>query len=333
MTVLVTGAEGHIGYTLIQRLIEQGRKVRALVYENAPSLQDLPIEKVPGDVRDKDSLRPAFKDVDVVYHLASYISTRTDEWSMCEAVNVQGVRNIVDLCQQYRVQRLVHFSSSEALVEAPHSSPVDENRPLVPTDFFLPYPRSKAMGQRIVLQAMQEGLDAIIIYPSGVIGPNDYRLRAANASLVQFANGQVPLIVPGGYTWVDVRDVVEGTLRAERQAPCGSSYILSGEWVSMYDLARAAATFTGVRAPIVVPTWVAQMSIPLAAWVAQIQGVPALLTKASLYAVNCNPKISHERAARELGYQPRPFAETLNDTLEWLANSGFFKKQRSAHLN
>src|SRR5579864_1005928 len=131
MTVLVTGASGHIGLALVRRLLEQGRRVRALVRDESAQLEELGVDIVQADICDEEALHPAFRDIEVVYHLAGHVSIRMDEWPLLEAVNIRGVRNVIRFCKQYNVLRLVHFSSVEAFVDIPLSKPVDETRALV----------------------------------------------------------------------------------------------------------------------------------------------------------------------------------------------------------
>ncbi len=330
MTILVTGSSGHVGLTLILKLLETGQKVRALDLKKNPTIEQLPIEFIQADVRNLDTLAPAFRDVEVVYHVAAYISIQMHEWPLLEAINVNGVRNIVTLCQQYRVRRLVHFSSIEALSVEPHNKPIDETNALVPADFSIPYPRSKAAGQRIILQAIQEGLDAVTLFPTGIIGPNDYSTRASNQSLIPIANGEMPILAKFAYDWVDVRDVADGALAAAQKAPAGASYILGNQHYLITDLAVKIAALTGVPAPRVVPAWMALSVLPFLTLRSRITGQTSMLTRASLYPLLNSHQISHERASRELGYRPRSIDESLADMVNWFQKLGKIRIHKTA---
>ncbi|HEX2906429.1 MAG TPA: NAD-dependent epimerase/dehydratase family protein [Phototrophicaceae bacterium] len=325
MTVLVTGASGHVGTTLIPKLLEAGCRVRAVDIQYNPILQTLPIEFVQADTRDLAALEAAFAGVEVVYHLASYISIVMDEWPILEAVNINGTRNVVTLCQKYQVRRLVHFSSIEALSVEPRDQPITENNMLVPEDFPIPYPRSKAAGQRLVLQAIQAGLDAVIIYPTGIIGPNDYGFRAGNQALVRIVNGEMRFVPNVSYDWVDVRDVAEGAIKAEQQAVRGASYILGNHMFSMPEMAAQLTSMAGIKPSYPIPAWTAQLARPFMEIKAALTREPSLVTQASLYPVLHSHTISHERATAELGYQPRPLTETLCAALAWYQQIGKLK--------
>jgi dihydroflavonol-4-reductase len=323
MTVAVTGATGHIGANLVRALIKKGRSTRCLVHVNCQAVDGLDIERFQGDVRDLESLCRAFQGADVVYHLAACISLSMADWPMLEAINVTGTRNVVEACLRTGVRRLVHFSSIHALVQEPLTIPVDESRPLVESRHYPPYDRSKAAAEREVRRGIENGLDAIIIYPTAIIGPYDYQLSYFGEALLAMAQRRLPALVTGGFDWVDVRDVVAGAMLAEEKAPAGASYLLSGHWVSMCDIAAMVKEITGVATSrMVCPLWLARIGAPFIKVISQLNGKRPLYTSVSLRALKSNRHISHERATRELGYEPRPFRETLVDTLRWFEENG-----------
>jgi dihydroflavonol-4-reductase len=324
MTVFVTGASGHLGYTLVRRLLDDGRSVRTLTRYRTKYLADLPIEFVEGDLGDAASLDRAFDGVEVVYHTAAMISLDPTAWPAMRAINVEGTGTIVALCQAHHVRRLIHVSSLEVFQTHPLDQPLDETRRLIAEDFPLPYPRSKVQSQRIVQQAIAEGLDAVILFPSGMVGPNDYKLSAANAGVLQLAQGGLPGLIDGGYDWVDVRDVVAGAVRAEQVARAGATYILSNQWASLRTIAKLVEAAGGARGPrLTFPTWLAYLGIGPLRLLAALQRKPALYTRQSLdAALNSNHHILHDHATADLGYQPRPLAETVADTVHWLESIG-----------
>jgi dihydroflavonol-4-reductase len=327
MVVAVTGASGHIGANLVRALLEEGRTVRALVHENHQAIDGLDVEIVKGDVCQLRSLNQAFAGADVVYHLAAVISLSMSDWPIVDAINVVGTRNVVEACLYSGVRRLIHFSSIHAIVQEPMDTPVDELRPLVDSHGCAPYDRSKAAGEREIRQGIEQGLDAVILNPTAVIGPHDFQLSHFGEVLLAMARGKLPALVEGGFNWVDVRDVAEAALRAEQQAPQGSKYLLSGSWATVRDLAKLTEEILGVPPPrFVCPTWLARSSAPMVTAFNQLTRNRQLYTSVSIRALsNCNHNISHERATRELNYHTRPLRDTLADTFHWFTEAGLLK--------
>ncbi len=327
MAVIVTGATGHIGANLVRALLAQGRQVRALVHSDPRALTGLDVECIPGDIQDESSLRPAFSGIETVFHLASYISIQPDDWPLLQRINIDGTRNVIAACQACHVHRLVHFSSIEAYQKEPLDVELDEDRPLVdPSHHHSAYELSKAEGERLVRQAIQDGMDAIILNPTAVIGPYDFKPSHIGQVLVALMNHRLPALVSGGFNWVDARDVVAAALKAEICAPAGSRYLIAGHWVSVRELANTVARLTGASAPrLILPLHLAKLAAPLLVAMTHLAGRRPLFTSVSLEALDSNRFISSRRAVRDLAYQPRPFEETLTDTLHWFVDSGQLK--------
>jgi dihydroflavonol-4-reductase len=321
--IVVTGAAGHAGANLVRALAAEGRPVRALVHLDREALEGLSVEVVKGDICDLDSLLKAFEGAEVVYHLAARISIGNDPWSLLEAVNVGGTRNVVEACLQCGVRRLVHFSSIHTLIDTATDVPLNESNPLVESRRYPPYDRSKAMAERELQRGIEKGLDAIIISPTAIIGPHDYKPSHFGEALLRLANGRLPALVSGGFDWVDVRDVIKGAMRAEKMAPTGAKYLLSGHWVSLRQVAKMTEELTGVKAPgSVCPMWLARVGVPFITAFDLLARRRPLYTSVSLQALRGHRRISHQKATRELDYQPRPFRETLIDTLKWFEAAG-----------
>jgi dihydroflavonol-4-reductase len=325
MTTLVTGASGHIGANLVRALLARGRRVRALCHRDHRGIDGLNIEIVHGDIEDPHSLQAAFQDADVVYHLAGRVSLTTHDRALVRRINVNGVANVIEACRAAGVRRLVHFSSIHALVQEPLNTPVDEQRQLVDEHSGgLPYHRSKAAGERLVRAAIEHGLNAIIINPTGIIGPWDFKPSHFGQALLSLANHSLPALIDNGFNWVDARDVVTAAIIAEEQAPSGRRYILSGHWASMVELAKMVEALTGSAPPrITLPMWLARVAAPVLHGYQHLTGRHTPFTTGSIKAMAANRHVSHELATRELDYRPRPLPETIADTMRWFYDHGF----------
>jgi len=325
MTVLVTGASGHVGANLVRELIKEKRTVRGLIRNDSRGIEGLGIEIVKGDILEYQSLLQTVKGCDVVFHLAASISIVGDKSGQVRLTNVKGTQNVVQACLETGVKRLIHFSSIHAYSPFPMDQSVDENNP--PADARSPvYDQTKADSNKIVLNAVKKGLDAVIIAPTGIIGPNDFKLSRMGAVLVKLHNRKLFSLIDGGYNWVDVRDVVLGALLAEKIAPNGSQYILSGEWASIPQLAKLVQECSGVNPPrFVSPMWLARLVAPFAEFYSKIRKKEPHFTPEALVALRSHGLICRKKAEEELDYRPRPLKQSIEETLLWHEKMGMLR--------
>jgi dihydroflavonol-4-reductase len=319
--VAVTGAAGHLGANLVRALVADGRHLRALVRHNRAALAGLPVEIVAADVLDEAALRSAFVGVTTVFHLAAKISAGWERAATLDAVNVRGTANVVRACQAAGVRRLIHFSSIQALA-ARAGDVLDERAPLVePTARHRgPYDLAKANAERVVLDAVAAGLDAVILNPTAVIGPNDFVPSPMGDCLRALARGRLPaLVAPASHDFVDARDVAAAALAAEQHGRRGERYIVAGTRMSLTELAARWAAVAGRPAPrFSSPMWLARAAAPFAASWARCRRRRPLLTPESLRILRWSTPVDGGKAQRELGIRPRPIDETLRDTWAWM---------------
>jgi len=324
--ILVTGATGHIGNVLVRKLIEQGEKVRALIWrgEDTTPLEKLDVETVEGDVLDPESLKPAFKGVEKVYHLAGIISIMPGQNPLVWRVNVEGTRNVLNAARQAGVRRLVYTSSIHAIHRAQHGKVIDESLPFDPNNPYGAYDRSKAEASLEVQKATADGLDAVILCPTGVIGPYDFRGSELGEVIRGAAEARPMFYVEGAYDFVDVRDVADGLIAAAEHGRRGESYILGGNKISVRYMLETVREVTGKAfASIKIPFSLAEFAARFTPWYYQKTKAKPRFTPYSLEVLQSNADISHAKAARELGYKPRPVIETIADTVRW-----FFEHRR-----
>lgn len=327
--VVVTGAAGLVGTNLLRALLAHGYPVRALVHRDRRGVAGLGVEVVQADLADPASLRRAFSGAELVFHVAGLISLRMDNWPELEAVNVVGTRHVVDACLSCGVSRLVHFSSIHAIQQQPLDRLLDETRPRVTSAHLPPYDRSKAASEIEVQAGIARGLDAVILNPTAIFGPFDYKPSYFGQAIIALARGRIPGLVEGGFDWVDARDVAEGAIQAGLHGRKGASYLLGGHWQSVRQVAERVASLSGVAAPrLTVPLWLAYLAAPLMALLTRFNGHEPIYTRATLLALRSNRLISHALARRELGYQPRPFEDSLSDTLGWFVENGYLQLRK-----
>ncbi len=327
MIVAVTGASGHVGANIVRELISQGYEVRALVHTSQKALEGLDVELSVGSVLDHESLLSAFTGVDYVIHTAGYISIRSDEWDRLYEVNVRGTRNVLNACLQRGVKRLIHISSIEALNRNAYLRPVDETFPPAIGADQSPYAQSKAYADEWVHKAGGKGLDFVILYPTSVVGPFDFKLGKSSQAIMDICKGRLPILVHGSADWVDARDVAKAAVAALNAGNSGEGYLLSGQQISLAQWVETIETITGNhRQRIYLPLWLVNMFQPLAALYFNILDKEPLITSVSLAALKGNWNVPHNRASRDLGYQPREFMTTMKDTIQWMETIGIIDR-------
>jgi dihydroflavonol-4-reductase len=326
--IAITGATGHIGNVLIRELLAKGNRIRAVVPpgEDINPIQGLDIEIVQGDVRNPESLIRAFSGIETVYHLAGIISILPGKKKLLEEVNVKGTQNVVEACLKTGVRRLIHTSSIHALKEPPQGTIITEEQPFDPASISGGYGKTKARASLAVLKGVKRGLNAVIVCPTGVIGPYDYKISEMGQLVRSFLKRRLKVGINGAYDFVDVRDVAKGMILAGEKGRAGESYILSGQQISVPDLLSILGKISGIKAPgHLVPCWLARIAGILATPYYLLNKTKPLFTAYSIDVLASNSLISSSKARRELGYSPRSITESLTDTVNWLKNE--FNKQ------
>ena len=323
--IVITGATGHLGNVLVRKLVNMNKKVRVLILpgEDIASLGGLEIEKVEGDVRLPDSLRKAFEGAEIVYHCAGIISILPGQQKQLYQVNVLGTRNVVNMCLETKVKRLVYTSSIHALSEPSPGIVIDESREFNPENVLGEYSKSKALGTLEVLKGIEKGLDAVILCPSGIIGPHDYRISEMGKLIVDFVKGKVKACVSGAYDFVDVRDVAEGLILACEKGKKGECYILSGQQISVQQLLKFLEEISGVKAPsFKIPHQAARAAGFFNVLYCNLMKIKPLFTPFSIDVLASNSLVSCQKAQNKLGYSPRSIYESIKDTVRWFKQKG-----------
>lgn len=319
--ILVTGATGHIGNVLIRELLASGEAVRAMVLpkDDLTPIQDLDVEITVGDVLDKASLRIAMQGVDTVFHLAGMISILPGDAALLQRINVDGTRNMLEAAKEMHIKRFVYTSSIHALARIPHGTTVDESISFDPTGCMGDYDKSKAMASLEVMKAAADGLDAVIVCPTGVIGPHDYKSSEMGTLIRNAVTSRLLFSIEGAYDFVDVRDVARGAILAGRNGRKGETYILSGEWIKIHELLRSAMEIAGNRVTqIQLPLWLAKLAAGFTPAFYRFTRSKPQFTPYSIETIQSNAVISHRKASTELGYLPRSIKDSLTDTIQWL---------------
>ena len=317
---LVTGGAGHLGNVLVRELLARGEHVRVLILpgEDTRSLEGVNVERVEGDILDRDSLARAMEDVDVVFHLAGLVSITEEKSYLLQEVNVEGTRNVIEMVQRMGIPKLIYTSSIHALERPPRGMPINEMLTFDPDNPAGPYDRSKAQASLLVQDAVRQGLDARIVCPTGVIGPYDFRRSEMGELILSWMQSRVNVLVDGGFDFVDVRDVAQGEILARDNGKSGETYILGGERIELTALHKLVQKVLGRKTrPITFPLPIALLITPIAELYYKITKTKPRFTRYSLETVDSNSDISSAKAETELGYHPRTLAQSISDTVRW----------------
>ncbi|MFQ9799711.1 MAG: NAD-dependent epimerase/dehydratase family protein [Clostridia bacterium] len=285
---------------------------------------DANIQYFKGDIRRIDSLRPLFEGIQgqdvTVLHTAGVIDISEDLSPRMYDVNVNGTKNMIALCKEYGVKRMLYVSSVHAIPEGDRLKVLREVKRFSPDWVIGGYAKTKAEATQAVLDAVGEGLDAVVVHPSGILGPYDSSGNYLVQMVEDYIAGRLPACVRGGYDFVDVRDVAYGCIMAAEKGKSGECYILSNRHYEVKELLRIARAVGGGRRLPVLPMWMAKGAAPLMGWISRCRQERPLYTKYSLYTLSSNDRFCHDKATMDLAYQPRDLYQTIRDTIAWIRN-------------
>ena len=331
---LLTGAAGFLGTNICMQLLEAGYKVRALVLPNDKSVKFIPeeVEVVLGDLTDAPSLEPFFTvpegATSVVIHCASMVTVNPNYSEKLMAVNVGGTRNIITKVLNHpECEKMVYVSSTGAIPELPHGTPITEVSKFTPCDpkkVVGAYSQSKATATQMVLDAVNVmGLKACVVHPSGILGPNDHAIGETTGTLLQIIKGEMPMGMQGSFNLCDVRDLAAGTIAAVDKGRIGECYILANKTVTlkeMCDMLHAECNAKKIK--FYLPLDLADKIAAGLEKQAEKTGKMPLMTTFSVYNLARNNEFDCTKARTELGYTTRSYEETIHDEVQWMIAEG-----------
>ena len=331
---LLTGAAGFLGTNICMQLLEAGCKVRALVLPNDKSVKFIPeqVEVVLGDLTDASSLEAFFTVPDgctsVVIHCASMVTVNPNYSEKLMAVNVGGTRNIITKVLNHpECEKMVYVSSTGAIPEQPHGTPITEVSKFTPCDpkkVVGAYSQSKAAATQMVLDAVQVmGLKACVVHPSGILGPNDHAIGETTNTLLQIIKGEMPMGMQGSFNLCDVRDLAAGTIAAVDKGRVGECYILANKTVTLKEMCDMLhAECNAKRIKFYLPLDLADKIAAGLEKQAEKTGKMPLMTTFSVYNLARNNEFDCTKAKTELGYTTRSYEETIHDEVQWMIAEG-----------
>ena len=325
---LITGSSGHVGSNLIRELTKQNYNIRCIDFDgDHRAYEGFDVEIIKGDITKRDSLVPIFKDVEIVFHTAALINLDRRYRDQIRLVNVSGTENVCQASLNAGVKKLIHFSSVDAFYRFPIEEPLLEDRKLIDDPNAVPYDLSKADGQKIVLDYCKQGLDASIIHPTSIVGPNDFKPGLPMQEMVNLANGKRKVLPNWGYNFVDVRDLCTTAISAVSKGKTGQNYIVGGEYHMYSYIAELMEEQLGRTVLLgTIPNFVSYLGLPYEYVKSLITKKPRVLTVDTLHTGKTGNKVVPSALARsELGHNPRPLEETIHDMVSFFQKRGLIK--------
>lgn len=329
MTVLVTGATGFIGSAVARALLAAGQEVRVLVRasSNLANVDKLPVSLVRGDLTDPDSLREPISGCRWVFHVAADYRLWARDPSVLYKANVEGTRNVLDAASKEGVERVVYTSSVATLGLNHDGSPADEATPTSLDEMVGHYKRSKYLAEQEALRWVREqGLDVVIVNPSAPVGPRDIKPTPTGRMILDAAAGRMPAYVDTGLNIVHVDDVATGHIQAAERGRTGERYILGKTNMDLREIFATVAEITGGKPPRVrLPN---RLVLPIAyvsEGIARITGNEPRVTVDGVRLARKKMFFSSDKAIRELGYDPRPARQAIEDAIAWFRAQGYFQ--------
>lgn len=320
---LVTGATGTVGHAVAAQLVAGGAEVRALVrdVERAKTLLPAGVEPVAGDVINPSSVAAAVAGCERVFHAAGL----PEQWRLdpgdFQRVNVEGTANVVDACLAHGVSRLVYTSTIDVFAWTP-GLPFDESR-IDATPRPTVYERSKQEADRLVVAALERGLDTVFLHPAAVYGPAPVATVALNDFLIRLANRKIPMLLPGGMPVVHSEDVAAGHLAAADRASAGERFILSGPYLTLREIALAVREHAPrAKVPPVMPMAFARAIAAGGESVAKLTKRPPLIARGEQIFLASHPVPVAKRAETALNWQSRPPNQGIGEVLAGFRERG-----------
>ena len=328
---LVTGAAGFLGGHICRQLLERGDKVRAFALPGDKAIQYIPegVEVVEGNLCNMEDVEKFFTveaGVETIcLHIASVVTVTPDYSPLVMNVNVGGTKNIIHCCKKHEeCKKLVYCSSTGAIPEEKKGRKIREVMYFDEDQTVGCYSRSKALATQAVLDAANiEGLNACVVHPSGILGPEDPALGETTKTVIDIIKGEMPMGMDGSFNLCDVRDLAAGTIAAADKGRKGECYILANEEVSFRDFCKLLNEESGCK-PIkqFLPLGLAYKLAAFMEKMAAKSGKQPLMTTFSVYNLARNNAFDYSKAQRELGYTTRPYVETIRDEIAWLKENG-----------
>lgn len=280
-------------------------------------LRELDVERVEGDLRDRASLESALSGCGLVFHVAADYRLWSKDPSALYASNVEGTRNLLEAAAAAKVDRIV-YTSTVGCIGIPKGGEGTEQTPVTIDDMAGHYKRSKWLAEQIAIEKAKGGLPVVIVNPTAPVGDHDWKPTPTGKIIADFLNNRLPAYIDTGLNFVDAGDTGLGHLLAAERGRVGERYILGCENLTMEELLNRLARLSGKKAPSTkIPYAVAYAAGVITTGWANLTGVEPVAPLEGVKMARKKMFASHEKARRELGFDPGPVDEALQKAIGW----------------
>jgi dihydroflavonol-4-reductase len=328
LKTLVTGATGFIGSNVVRELIKRGEDVRVTLRKNSDTrnIDDLDIEKVYCDIRNRESVKNALNGCDILYHVAAYFSHWSPNIKLFYDINVEGTKTLLEEALSQGLEKVVYTSTSNTIGSHGAGNYVTEEAEFNGWEAKDHYAISKYLAENEAKKLCEKGLPLVIVNPTLVIGVRDLKPTPSGALIVDIANRDMPGYIEGAINVIDVEDVAQGQILAAKKGRIGERYLFGNENLFVGEFFNLIAEIAGVKAP--------KMKIPyrLAILLGYFFQFGARITKkepiVSVSQVRLGKMGEHfncSKAINELGLPQTPIKETIKKAIDWYTKNGYIK--------
>lgn len=318
---IVTGATGYIGNVVVNMLLENGYENVKIVTRSNKNISRFigkNVEFIIGDLKNKEFVNKLIKEDSIVLHLAGIVEIGSKKNNNLHDTNVNGTINIVDACIKNKAKKLIYTSSTSVLASSKHKI-IDE--PIVEDINKLKgqYEKSKAIATNYILEKIKnDNLNAVILYPSAVIGPYDYNISNIGQVVLDYINERFNVYIKGKYNFVDVRDVAKAIISAIENGKPGNGYILSGEVITVKEMIYIMRErLKHKRRPIKIPLVFVKMGLPFLEMYYKVKDKKPIFSYTTLKSLNQPCNFSNAKAMKELHFNPISAKQSLTDMIDW----------------
>jgi len=318
--ILVTGATGFLGAEVARQLAKQGLRVRCTRRPTSKNPEILKpfdnIEWIEADMMDLFALEEALKDVTQVYHCAAWVSLKQADKEPMINTNVKGTANVVDLCMEQNI-RLVHVSSVAAIGLAKPGDMITENHHLDLATETDGYAISKLESEMEVWRGIAEGLNAVVVNPSIIIGADAG--KAGSGALFETVRNGLKFYTEGSCGFVDVEDVAKCMIALMNTDICGERYIISAENRGYQQITKEIAEGFGVKPPaMLAKPWMLGLAWRAMRLVSFITRKSPAIDKISAQAASMTRDYDNSKIKKAIGIEFKPISQTIKEICERL---------------